>query len=173
MVERGVAQVRAVGPGAAVADHVTAELALGRLDRLVDLPGYGYANVPPAERRAWLPMLDALRTRASLKGLFVVVDARRGLKAEDEALFDWTQPEHGVHVLLSKADKLNRTEATRALKSAQAAAGTRASAQLFSALHGTGLDEARRMFLGWLADTTARAAGLGEVSKGAETKRPR
>src|SRR6516162_4837532 len=39
---------------------------LGPAKRLVDLPGYGYANVPAAERGAWLPLLEHLRTRASL-----------------------------------------------------------------------------------------------------------
>lgn len=119
--------------------------------RLVDLPGYGYASVPPAERRAWLPMLDALRTRASLKGLFVVVDARRGLKAEDEALFEWTQPAHGVHVLLSKVDKLSRSEADAVLRATRAQLAGRGSVQLFSALKGTGVAEAQDTLAAWLA----------------------
>jgi len=119
--------------------------------RLVDLPGYGYASVPPAERRAWLPMLDALRTRASLKGLFVVVDARRGLKAEDEALFEWTQPAQGVHVLLSKVDKLSRSEADAVLRATRAQLAGRGSVQLFSALKGTGVAEAQDTLAAWLA----------------------
>ena len=119
--------------------------------RLVDLPGYGYASVPPAERRAWLPMLDALRTRASLKGLFVVVDARRGLKAEDEALFEWTQPAQGVHVLLSKVDKLSRSEADAVLRATRAQLAGRGSVQLFSALKGTGVPEAQDTLAAWLA----------------------
>src|SRR5580704_6435054 len=53
------------------------ELAPGK--RLVDLPGYGYASGPESERRAWRPLIDALHARASLHGLFVIVDARRGL----------------------------------------------------------------------------------------------
>ena len=118
--------------------------------RLIDLPGNGYASVPPAERRAWLPMLDALRTRASLKGLFVVVDARRGLKAEDEALFDWTQPAHGVHVLLSKVDKLSRNEADAVLRATRAQLAGRGGVQVFSALKGTGVAEARDTLAAWL-----------------------
>ena len=118
--------------------------------RLVDLPGYGYASVPPAERRAWLPMLDALRTRASLKGLFVVVDARRGLQPEDEGLLDWTQPAHRVHVLLSKADKLSRNEAAAVLRTTTAQLAGRGSAQLFSAVKGTGVQEAQDTLAAWL-----------------------
>lgn len=118
--------------------------------RLVDLPGYGYASVPPAERRAWLPMLDALRTRAALRGLFVIVDARRGLKPEDEALLDWAQPAHRVHVLLSKADKLTRTEGDAVLRATRAQLAGRGSAQLFSALKGTGVEQAQDTLAAWL-----------------------
>ena len=118
--------------------------------RLVDLPGYGYASVPPAERRAWLPMLDALRTRAALRGLFVIVDARRGLKPEDEALLDWARPDHRVHVLLAKADKLTRTEGDAVLRATRAQLGGRASAQLFSALKGTGVAQAQDTLAAWL-----------------------
>jgi GTP-binding protein len=57
--------------------------------RLVDLPGYGYASVTAVEREAWLPLLDALRERSSLKGLVLVVDSRRGLTQSDEALIEW------------------------------------------------------------------------------------
>ena len=63
------------------------ELAAGR--RIVDLPGYGYADVPEAERRKWAPLLEALRTRESLRGLFLIVDSRRGLGAGDEELMAW------------------------------------------------------------------------------------
>ncbi len=46
--------------------------------RIVDLPGYGYAAAPEAERRTWAPMIDALRGRESLRGLVLIVDSRRG-----------------------------------------------------------------------------------------------
>jgi len=117
------------------------ELAPGR--RLVDLPGYGYANVPEAERRAWLPLLEALRARASLTGVFLIVDARRGLADGDQALLEWAAGVPRFHVLLSKADKLNKSEAGAALRNASAALAGRGSAQLFSALKGSGLREAQ------------------------------
>jgi GTP-binding protein len=124
------------------------ELAPGK--RLVDLPGYGYASGPASERRTWKPLIDALHTRASLQGLFVIVDARRGLAAGDEGLLDWAAPEHRVHVLLSKADKLNRSEASRALRDAVGVLGARGSVQLFSALKGTGVGEAEDTLAAWL-----------------------
>jgi len=118
--------------------------------RLIDLPGYGYASAPAAERRAWLPLIDALRERASLAGLFVIVDARRGLTTGDEGLLEWLRPEQRVHVLLSKADKLNRGEAAAALHAASQRLTGRATAQLFSALKGTGVGEAQDTLAAWL-----------------------
>ena len=119
--------------------------------RLVDLPGYGYANVPAQQRSAWPPLIDALRGRDSLKGLFVIVDARRGLKEGDAGLLDWAQPTQRVHVLLSKADKLNRTEGSAVLRSAGQVLAGRASVQLFSALKGTGVQQAQDTLQDWLA----------------------
>lgn len=118
--------------------------------RLVDLPGYGYADVPAAQRRTWPPLIEALRTRASLKGLFVIVDARRGLKDGDEGLLDWAEPTHRIHVLLAKADKLNRGEGAAGLKEATAILAGRATVQLFSALKGTGVAQAEDTLEGWL-----------------------
>jgi GTP-binding protein len=123
---------------------------VGPAKRLVDLPGYGYANVPAAERRVWLPLLDALRGRTSLRGLFLVVDARRGLTTGDEGLLDWVPATQRVHVLLSKADKLNRSEAAAVLQEATHQLAGRGTAQLFSALKGTGLNEAQDTLAAWL-----------------------
>jgi GTP-binding protein len=124
------------------------ELAPGQ--RLVDLPGYGYADVPAAQRRTWPPLIEALRTRASLKGLFVIVDARRGLQDGDENLLGWVSPSQTIHVLLSKADKLNRGEAVAALRAAEAGLAGRATVQLFSSLKGTGVREAEDTLEAWL-----------------------
>ena len=118
--------------------------------RLVDLPGYGYASGPKAERRSWRPLIDALQERASLRGLFVIVDARRGLGEGDEGLLAWVSPERRMHVLLSKADKLSRAEAARALEAARDALAGRATLQLFSAMEGTGIGEAQETLLEWL-----------------------
>ena len=126
------------------------ELAPGQ--RLVDLPGYGFADVPAAQRRTWPPLIEALRTRACLKGLFVIVDARRGLKAGDENLLDWASGAQRVHVLLSKADKLNRGEAAAALRAAEAGLAGRATVQLFSSLKGTGVREAEDTLEAWLRE---------------------
>lgn len=118
--------------------------------RLVDLPGYGYASGPEAERRSWQPLIDALHARASLRGLFLIVDARRGVTQGDEALLEWVAPGQRVHVLLSKADKLTRAEAVRALRAAADELAGRATVQLFSATGGTGVGEAQEALLACL-----------------------
>lgn len=118
--------------------------------RLVDLPGYGYAGGPQAERRSWQPLIEALHERASLGGLFLVVDIRRGVGEADDGLIAWASPAQRVHVLLSKADKLGRGEAARALRTAVAELAGRATVQLFSATEGTGVREAQETLLAWL-----------------------
>jgi len=122
---------------------------LGTEQRIVDLPGYGYATGPEEERRGWQPLIDALKERASLRGLFMIVDSRRGLTEGDEALLEWAGPLR-VHVLLSKADKLNRSESTRVLHETSAALGDRASAQLLSVPARTGIEEAQTTLAAWL-----------------------
>ncbi len=137
---------------------------LGAQRRIVDLPGYGYASAPEAERRTWRPMIEALKGRRSLRGLFVIVDARRGVTAGDEGLLDWTSPEHHVHVLLSKADKLNRSDALKVLREASAALRNRgASVQLFSAHSKTGVEEAQNVLAGWLAEVGAETKNPGDI----------
>ncbi|MBM4213333.1 MAG: YihA family ribosome biogenesis GTP-binding protein [Gammaproteobacteria bacterium] len=112
--------------------------------RIVDLPGYGYAAVNPEERRKWVPLIDALRSRTSLRGLMLVVDIRRGLRDEDRALIDWAEPaRRGVHVLLAKADKLNQAERARVLREATSLLCEIATVQLFSAHSGLGVEPAR------------------------------
>ncbi|HEY2590755.1 MAG TPA: ribosome biogenesis GTP-binding protein YihA/YsxC [Steroidobacteraceae bacterium] len=93
---------------------------LGDERRIVDLPGYGYARVSEHERLGWEPLLARLRVRRSLRGLFLIVDARREVAALDLALMDWAN-RASVHVLLTKADKLKRGEAARSLRAAQGA----------------------------------------------------
>jgi GTP-binding protein len=118
--------------------------------RLVDLPGYGYASGPESERRTWGPLIDALKKRASLTGLFLIVDVRRGFTEGDEGLLAWAAPAQRVHVLLAKADKLSRAEGERALRAAAAVLAGRATVQLFSAHDGTGVREAQDTLLAWL-----------------------
>ncbi|NBU24139.1 MAG: YihA family ribosome biogenesis GTP-binding protein [Gammaproteobacteria bacterium] len=122
---------------------------LGPGQRIVDLPGYGYAAVRDDERRKWAPLIDALRSRESLRGLMLIVDARRGLRDEDLALIEWAEPaRRGVHVLLSKADKLNQAERAALLRESRGILGDAATVQLFSAHARMGVDEAQTRLAG-------------------------
>lgn len=123
---------------------------LSAQERIVDLPGYGYASAPESERRTWPRLMEALRARDALKGLFVIVDARRGIGEGDEALLEWALPRQQVHVLLSKADKLSRAEGRQVLAAAAHSVAGRATVQLFSAHARSGLEEAQAVLRAWL-----------------------
>ncbi len=130
--------------------------------RIVDLPGYGYAEAPPAEKRKWVPLINALRERESLRGLMLIVDARRGLRDEDLALIEWADPaRRGVHVLLAKADKLNQAERAKLLRESRAMLGDTATAQVFSAHSGLGVKEAQGALDGLWETGSVRTAPRG------------
>jgi len=125
------------------------ELLPGR--RIVDLPGYGYATASAAERASWPAMIVALARRSSLKGLFLIVDSRRGLLEGDTGLIAWAQDAgRPVHVLLTKCDKLKRAELASTLMVVRQTLADSATVQAFSAVAGTGLEEARRQLDHWL-----------------------
>jgi GTP-binding protein len=120
--------------------------------RIVDLPGYGYARAPESERLRWAPLMEALRARRSLCGLFLIVDARRGISEADEDVIEWSDPrQRHVHVLLAKTDKLTRSLASQALATARRQLGAQVSAQLFSAHAGDGIAQAQETLTAWLA----------------------
>ena len=124
---------------------------LGADRRIVDLPGYGFAQGPREERAGWAPLIDALRPRESFKGLFLVVDSRRGLAEADLELIEWADPVHRrIQVLLAKADKLTRAEGMKALAQAVAVLEGKATVQLFSALRRLGVEEAQDQLLRFL-----------------------
>lgn len=123
---------------------------LGTHQRIVDLPGYGYAKGPEDERMSWRQLIDALRPRASLRGVFLIVDSRRGLMEGDRALIDWAEPPLKIHILLTKADKLNRNESGQVLRETRTIVADRATVQLFSVPDKTGVEEARKLLEAWL-----------------------
>jgi len=113
--------------------------------RLVDLPGYGFARVAESVRQHWGRLLQAyLEQRKSLSGLILVVDVRRGIGDFDRQMLEFAAAvETPVHILLTKADKLKRGRAAAALLGVQKELGDTASVQLFSALDRQGVDQAR------------------------------
>jgi GTP-binding protein len=129
--------------------------------RLVDLPGYGFAKVPERVRRHWLQSMEHyFNHRKSLVGLMLIVDSRRGLGEQDVGMLEWVLGRgRAAHVLLTKADKLNRRDSQKVLKETLAACGdVPVSAQLFSAHANDGLDEARGTMDRWLAGEDEKEA---------------
>lgn len=119
--------------------------------RIVDLPGYGYAEASPVERAQWTRLIDALPSRESIVGLFLIVDIRRGLTPQDGQLIDWALAAGWqVHALLAKSDKLNQRERAAALKTAQASLPQGVTAQIFSAHDRTGVEPAQKRLVGML-----------------------
>lgn len=122
-------------------------------ERLVDLPGYGFARVSESMRRHWGELLsDYFQARQSLRGLLLVVDIRRKLTDYDRQMMAFAEEvDLPVHILLTKADKLKRGQAATALLEVQKEIGGRATAQQFSALKRDGEAAAREVlerFLG-------------------------
>lgn len=128
--------------------------------RLVDLPGYGYAKVPVEVKRHWERTLALyLESRQSLRGLILLMDVRHPLTDYDNHMLAWSQAAGlPVHVLLTKADKLNRGPALNTLHKVRGELSRHhqgASVQLFSALKHTGIGEAHAMLDHWLNWGTA------------------
>lgn len=120
--------------------------------RLVDLPGYGYAKVPPKMKAEWQRNLDDyLRGRDSLRGLILVMDIRHPLKEFDLQMLSWCEAaELPVHIVLTKADKLKRGPQQSTLFQVRKAVGEKVSVQTLSATHDLGKNELIRKITLWL-----------------------
>lgn len=122
--------------------------------RLMDLPGYGFANVPLAAKRKWEQTINNyFKERDCLKGLILVMDIRHPFKDLDMQMLDYCQ-HHGlaVHILLNKADKLSNSAAKNVLFDAEpvtAAYGDNVTMQTFSAEKHTGVKELQEILNGW------------------------
>lgn len=127
-----------------------------------DLPGYGYAAVARGAKLRWQKvMADYLDVRRSLIGVVLMVDSRLGFTDLDRQLMSFVAPRVGngsvrLLVLLTKADKLNRTEANAALAQAHALLAEITTDEadvgvaLFSALKRIGIDDAASAIHGWV-----------------------
>ena len=130
---------------------------LGPEQRLVDLPGYGYAKVPKAVKDAWNRQLEAyLSERQSLRGLVLLSDVRHPLTDFDQQMLRWAeQATMPVHMLLTKSDKLKRGPAKSTLLTVRGKLshlGELVSVQLFSALKHEGHKELIAVLDRWLTD---------------------
>ena len=121
---------------------------------LADLPGYGYAAVPKEAKLRWQRVMgNYLMTRESLRGVVLMVDPRQGLTELDEILLDVIRPRvaEGLKllVLLTKSDKLTRSEGAKVLSIVRLQAGG-GEVKLFSALKKQGVGEAAELLWRWI-----------------------
>jgi GTP-binding protein len=122
--------------------------------RLVDLPGYGYAQVSRSKVKVWTRLLkDYLRGRVNLKRAFVLIDTRHGAKDVDLEMMDLLdEAAVSYQLVLTKADKLNRDAQTRAMTAATAVARAHTAAHpvvcLSSAEENWGIAELRATIAG-------------------------
>lgn len=128
---------------------------------LADLPGYGYAAVPRQDKIRWQQvMANYLVTRKNLSGIVLLCDPRLGLTDLDDILLDVIRPrvEQGMKflILLTKADKLSRSEAVKALSIARLQAGG-GQALLFSAPKRQGIDEVSQLLWQWAHPSSSAA----------------
>jgi ribosome biogenesis GTP-binding protein ysxC len=123
---------------------------------MVDLPGYGYAQVPEAIRAHWVKLLgDYLQQRRQLIGLILIMDSRHPLKALDIQMLDFFHiTGRPVHILLSKADKLSKNDQIKTLAAVKKSLKPyterqKISVQLFSSLKKQGMDEVNQVVGSW------------------------
>lgn len=136
-----------------------------------DLPGYGYAAVAKDAKARWQQvMADYLEVRRNLVGVVLLIDSRLGVTELDQRLLDFIAPRlrNGavrLLVLLTKIDKLNRSEAAAALRAAQQRIASLAteesdiSVTTFSMLKGTGVGDVVEALHAWVVPPVALTAG--------------
>ncbi|MFT6834600.1 MAG: GTP-binding protein [Francisellaceae bacterium] len=116
-------------------------------NRLVDLPGYGYAKVPVAVRKSWQSMLEMyLSKRESLKGIILLVDSRHPLKEFDLVMIQYALDLNTpIHLLLTKSDKLSNNQQAKTIMHVKKELQNKyqsdlCTVQLFSSLKNNGVD---------------------------------
>ena len=129
--------------------------AVSQLNKLVDLPGYGYAKASHSKQRQWLELLEHYFThRQALQGTIIVMDIRHPFQNADQMMIDWCMHHQcDVHILLNKSDKLSRNQALKQLNTANQQlkryGDQSASIQLFSAMKGDGMNELMNKIKHW------------------------
>jgi GTP-binding protein len=125
---------------------------------LVDLPGYGYAEVSGSAKRHWQQLLGSyVQTRPQLAALMLIMDSRRPFTPLDMQMLEWFAPTgKPIHCILTKVDKLNRNDSINALRMARTVLASYVdstghqfpfTAQLFSAQKRIGIEEANEKIL--------------------------
>lgn len=122
---------------------------------IVDLPGYGFAKVPPKVKQHWQKLMEGyFQNRTQLKGLVLVMDIRHPLKEFDLQMLYWCQHnDTPVHILLTKADKLSKGAANNTLldvkKKLESDGFKDATVQMFSSLKREGSEVVKEKLDQW------------------------
>jgi len=126
---------------------------VGEGQRLVDLPGYGYARVSRQLRNHWDQVLSSyLLQRAALRGLVIVVDIRRGISDLDQALIQMIDNSLPLHILLTKSDKLGRNAIHNTVARTRAQlSGPGQTVSTLSIQNGQGLEQLQQQCGAWLS----------------------
>lgn len=124
--------------------------------RLIDLPGYGFAQVPLAMKKKWQKALgEYLEKRDSLKGIVILMDIRHPLKDLDMDLIRWAaEGDLPVLALLTKSDKLSqgkRSSEVIKVQNSLKALNANITVQAFSSLKRTGVEQADEIICNWLS----------------------
>jgi len=117
--------------------------------RLVDLPGYGFAKVPPKMKQDWQKLMQTyFEQRECLSAVIQIMDVRHPLKEFDLQMLEWAEhAQMPVLVLLTKADKLKRGAAKNTLLKVRREVADNVTVQLFSSLDKQGVAEAQKTIL--------------------------
>lgn len=117
--------------------------------RFVDLPGYGYAKVSKEMRRGFGSLIESyVKERPILRAMVVIVDARRGAEDEEEELVGWlAEAGKRAVVVLTKADKLSKSQRLPAAHAVKKRLGLPKEPLLFSATSGEGIDDLWRVLI--------------------------
>jgi GTP-binding protein len=124
---------------------------------LVDLPGYGYAQVNQSMRESWRPLIENyLSERKSLAGVLLLIDIRRGVQDEELDFIPWlAQREMPVVVALTKADKLAKNKRMLEIGRAKQALSVKKDPLTVSVLSNEGIDTLWRAIVGLVAKPKA------------------
>ncbi len=126
-------------------------------NRLVDLPGYGYAKVPEKIKKEWQQFIESYMTeRTTLAGLVIIMDIRHPMRDYDHIMLSWAEARQlPTHIILNKSDKLKHGLVTRTVLETRKALkeyDLPTSVQAFSSLKKIGVSDLANQLSTWFSE---------------------
>ena len=126
-------------------------------NRLVDLPGYGYAKVPERIKKEWQQFIESYMTeRTTLTGLVIIMDIRHPMRDYDHIMLSWAESRQlPTHIILNKSDKLKHGIVTRTVLETRKALreyDLPTSVQAFSSLKKIGVSDLANQLSTWFSE---------------------